>query len=158
MMKKTIKNISLFTGVMLGSLTLAHAAIIPPGTQLATNQNIVRHNGSEPASLDVHKVESDVEFDIINDFFSGLISIGNDGKFNPNLAIRWETNDNKTWVFHLREGIKWSDDSPITAHDVVFSWRRLIDPQMASPYGSYIENMYIVNAKDILAGKKKPMN
>ncbi|MDB6371029.1 ABC transporter substrate-binding protein [Photorhabdus bodei] len=155
MMKKTIKNISLFTGIVLGSLTLAHAAIIPPGTQLATNQNIVRHNGSEPASLDVHKVESDVEFDIINDFFSGLISIGNDGKFNPNLAIRWETNDNKTWVFHLREGIKWSDGSPITAHDVVFSWRRLIDPQMASPYGSYIENMYIVNAKDILAGKKK---
>ncbi|NHB89655.1 ABC transporter substrate-binding protein [Photorhabdus tasmaniensis] len=154
-MKKTIKNLSLFTGIILGSLTLSHAAIIPPGTQLAINQDITRHNGSEPASLDVHKVESDVEFDIIHDFFSGLIDTGIDGKLNPDLAVSWETKDNKVWLFHLREGIKWSDGSPITAHDVVFSWRRLIDPQMASPYGSYIENMYIANAKDILAGKKK---
>ncbi|NHB91123.1 ABC transporter substrate-binding protein [Photorhabdus cinerea] len=155
MMKKAVRNISLFTGIIIGSLTLSHAAIIPPDTQLAINQEIVRNNSSEPASLDVHKVESDVEFDIINDFFSGLISIERDGKLHPGLAARWETKDNKIWVFHLKEGIKWSDGSPITAHDVVFSWRRLIDPQIASPYGSYIENMHIVNARDILAGKKK---
>ncbi|KOY63139.1 ABC transporter substrate-binding protein [Photorhabdus heterorhabditis] len=154
-MAKTIRNISLLTGIILGNLTLSHAAIIPSGTQLAVNQDIIRNNGSEPASLDVHKIENDVEFNIINDFFSGLVSTDRDGKLTPDLAARWETKDNKVWLFHLREGIKWSDGSPITAHDVVFSWRRLVDPQMASPYGSYIENMHIVNAKDILSGKKK---
>ncbi|WP_339367476.1 hypothetical protein [Photorhabdus sp. CRCIA-P01] len=94
--KKTIKNISLFAGIIFGSLTLSHAAIIPPGTQLATNQNIVRHNNdSEPASIDIHKVKSDVEFDIIHDFFSGLIDTGIDGKLNPDLVVNWETKDNK---------------------------------------------------------------
>ncbi|OCQ51021.1 Periplasmic oligopeptide-binding protein precursor [Photorhabdus australis subsp. thailandensis] len=153
---KVIKNIFLLTGFIVSNLTLSHAAIIPPGTQLAVKQDIVRNNGSEPVSLDVHKVENDVEFNIINDFFSGLISTDRGGKLIPDLAARWETKDNKVWLFHLREGIKWSDGSPITAHDVVFSWQRLADPQMASPYGSHIENMHIVNAKDILSGKKKP--
>ncbi|WP_434524912.1 ABC transporter substrate-binding protein [Photorhabdus asymbiotica] len=155
-MKKVIKNTFLLTGIIVSNLTLSHAAIIPSGTQLAVKQDIVRNNGSEPASLDVHKVENDVEFNIINDFFSGLVSIDRDGKLTPDLAARWENKDNKVWLFHLREGIKWSDGSPITAHDVVFSWRRLADPEMASPYGSYIGNMHIVNARDILSGKKKP--
>ncbi len=134
-MKKTIKNISLFTGIIFGSLTLSHAAIIPPGTQLAINQDIVLHNGSEPASLDAHKVESDVEFDIIHDFFSGLIDIGIDGKLNPDLAVSWETKDNKVWLFHLRKGIKWSDGSPITAHDVVASL--FLTDGGTSCYGAY---------------------
>ncbi|WP_166291282.1 ABC transporter substrate-binding protein [Photorhabdus stackebrandtii] len=154
-MKKVIKNIFLFTGFIVGNLTLSHAAIIPENTMLAVKQDIVRNNGSEPVSLDVHKVENDVEFNIIHDFFSGLVSTGSDGKVNPDLATRWETKDNKVWLFYLREGIKWSDGSPITAHDVVFSWRRLVDPQIASQYGSYLENMHIINAKDIVSGKKK---
>ncbi|WP_214067346.1 hypothetical protein [Photorhabdus hainanensis] len=57
-------------------MILFHTEIIPLGTQLATNQNIVRHNGSEPVSLNVYKVESDVEFDISHDFFSRLIDAG----------------------------------------------------------------------------------
>ncbi|MDB6371197.1 ABC transporter substrate-binding protein [Photorhabdus bodei] len=154
-MNKTLRNISLFTGIIFGNLALSHAAIIPAGTLLSVNQDIVRNNGSEPVSLDVHKVENDVEFNIIHDFFSGLIRAGSDGKINPDLAVSWEAKDNKVWLFHLRKGIKWSDGSPITAHDVVFSWRRLVDPKIASPYGSYLGNMHVVNAKDIVAGKKK---
>lgn len=155
MMNKTLRNISLFTGIIFFNLALSHAAIIPAGTLLSVNQNIVRNNGSEPVSLDVHKVENDVEFNIVHDFFSGLIRAGSDGKIIPDLAVSWETKNNKVWLFHLRKGIKWSDGSPITAHDVVFSWRRLVDPKIASPYGSYLGNMHVVNAKDIVAGKKK---
>ena len=44
----------------------AQAAQVPPGTQLAEKQELVRNNGSEPASLDPHKVESDIEFNIIS--------------------------------------------------------------------------------------------
>ena len=51
----------------------ALAAQVPPGTQLAEKQELVRNNGSEPASLDPHKVESDVEFNIISDLFEGLV-------------------------------------------------------------------------------------
>ncbi|AOM41192.1 ABC transporter substrate-binding protein [Xenorhabdus hominickii] len=153
--KQTIKVLSCTIAMTLGSMTLSHAATVPAGTQLADKQEIVRGNGAEPASLDVHKVESDVEFAIIHDFFDGLVYTDNKGNIEPRLAERWETKDNQTWVFHLRKGIQWSDGTPITAHDVVFSWRRLINPDTLSPYGSYLSNASVVNAKDIFAGKKK---
>lgn len=67
---KIQRNIWLTLGLM-GMCGPALAAIIPAGTELATKQELVRNNGSEPASLDPHKVESDVEFNIISDFLMG---------------------------------------------------------------------------------------
>lgn len=159
-MSKIINNkkITLLTcamALMLNNIALSYAAVIPEGTKLAAKQEIVRNNGAEPASLDTHKVSSNVEFNIISDFFDGLIQVNKQGKIEPRLAASWETQDNKKWVFHLRKDIKWSDGSPITAHDVVFSWRRLIDPDTVSPYGSYLENASVVNANEVLTGKKK---
>nr|WP_232326107.1 ABC transporter substrate-binding protein [Xenorhabdus hominickii] len=142
-------------GILLTNIVPSHAAVVPPGTQLAEKQEIVRNNGAFPASLDVHKVESNVELNIIHDFFDGLVYTDSKGKIIPRLAERWETNDNQTWIFHLRKGAKWSDGTPITAHDVVFSWRRLLDPTMGSPYGSYLGTAHVVNANDVLSGKKK---
>src|SRR5471030_1752547 len=132
----------------------SYAATVPAGVELAAKQEIVRNNGSEPASLDPHKVESDVEFNILSDLFTGLITIDNNGNAQPSLSSSWESKDNKTWVFHLRQGIVWSDGTPITAQDVVFSWRRLIDPKTASPYESYLGSMHVLNANDIIGGKK----
>ncbi len=69
----------------------ALAAQVPPGTQLAEKQELVRNNGSEPASLDPHKVESDIEFNIISDLFEGLVSVTPAGAIQPRLAERWKT-------------------------------------------------------------------
>ncbi|OTA21396.1 periplasmic murein peptide-binding protein precursor [Xenorhabdus beddingii] len=142
-------------GILLTNIAPSYAATVPPGIELADKQEIVRNNGSFPASLDAHKVESNVELNIIHDFFDGLVYTDNQGKIIPRLAERWETDDNKTWVFHLRKGIKWSDGSPITARDVVFSWRRLVAPGTLSPYSSYLGTAHVVNANDIMSGKKK---
>ncbi|PHM71182.1 ABC transporter substrate-binding protein [Xenorhabdus kozodoii] len=155
MKNKLTQILTCSMGILLTNVIPSYAAFVPPGTQLAAKQEIVRNNGAEPASLDIHKVSSDVEFNIINDFFDGLIHVNQQGKIEPRLAASWETHDNKTWVFHLRKEIKWSDGSPITAHDVVFSWQRLIDPDTVSPYGSYLENASVVNANQVLTGKKK---
>ncbi|MDC9587785.1 ABC transporter substrate-binding protein [Xenorhabdus sp. XENO-10] len=152
---KKIKLLFCAITLIFGNISLSYAAIVPEGTQLADKQEIVRNNGSEPASLDTHKVSSDVEFNIISDFFDGLIYVNSQGKIEPRLAAHWETKDNKTWIFHLRKDAKWSDGSPITAHDVVFSWRRLIVPDTVSPYGSYLENAAVMNANEVLIGKKK---
>ncbi len=129
---------------------------MPAGTQLADKQELVRNNGSEPASLDPHKVESDVEFNIISDLFDGLVSVSPAGEIQPRLAEKWENKDNTVWTFHLRPGITWSDGTPITAEDIVWSWQRLVDPKTASPYASYPGSMRIVNGTDIAEGKKAP--
>lgn len=148
-----ITAIMLATGLAFFT-TAVSAANVPEGTILADKQELVRNNGSEPASLDPHKVESDVEFNIISDMFDGLVAVKPDGTIEPRLAASWENKGN--WIFHLREGITWSDGTPITAQDVVWSWQRLVDPKTASPYASYLGNMNIVNAADIAEGKKAP--
>lgn len=148
--------LALMLAALSASPILTQAAMVPAGTQLAAKQEVIRNNGSEPASLDPHKVESDVEFNIISDIFEGLVSVDNDGKIRPRLAERWENDNNTRWVFHLRPGLVWSNGDPITAQDVVYSWRRLVSPATASPYESYLSNMHVLNAQAIIDGKKKP--
>ncbi len=140
----------------MGLTGAAQAANVPQGTALADTQELVRSNGNEPASLDPHKVESDVEFNIISDLFDGLVAIKADGTIEPRLAQSWENKDNTVWTFHLRPGIVWSDGSAITAQDIVWSWQRLVTPATGSPYASYPGNMHIANAADIALGKKTP--
>ena len=79
-----------------------------------------------------------------------------DGEGNtiPGVAESWETTDNKTFTFHLRKDAKWSNGDPVTAEDFVYSWQRAVDPATASPYAWYMEYTKMVNAKDIVAGKK----
>ncbi|EGQ5282273.1 oligopeptide ABC transporter substrate-binding protein OppA [Enterobacter hormaechei] len=153
---RTHFTLSLLTAGILCTSTATWAANVPAGTQLADKQELVRNNGSEPASLDPHKVESDVEFNIISDLFDGLVSVSPAGEIQPRLAEKWENKDNTVWTFHLRPGITWSDGTPITAEDIVWSWQRLVDPKTASPYASYPGSMRIVNGADIAEGKKAP--
>lgn len=153
---RTRFTLSLLTAGVLCASTATWAANVPAGTQLAEKQELVRNNGSEPASLDPHKVESDVEFNIISDLFEGLVSVSPAGEIQPRLAEKWENKDNTVWTFHLRPGITWSDGTPITAEDIVWSWQRLVDPKTASPYASYPGSMRIVNGTDIAEGKKAP--
>lgn len=61
-----------------------------------------------------------------------------DADFNsyPGGADSWEVSeDGLTWSFHLRETAKWSDGTPITADDWVFSLQRMLSPEIANPYG-----------------------
>ncbi len=153
---RTHFTLSLLTAGILCASTATWAANVPAGTQLADKQELVRNNGSEPASLDPHKVESDIEFNIISDLFDGLVSVSPTGEIQPRLAEKWENKDNTVWTFHLRPGITWSDGTPITAEDIVWSWQRLVDPKTVSPYASYPGSMRIVNGTDIAEGKKAP--
>ena len=57
-----------------------------------------------------------------------------------------------TLVYTLRQGLKWSDGSPLTADDIVYSWQRLVDPATAADY-SYMIDM-VQNANEIMGGTK----
>lgn len=153
-MKQHSRLMALFAAGIATAGSGAYAANVPQGAELAQKQELVRNNGSEPASLDPHKVESDVEFNIISDVFEGLVAVKRDGSIEPRLAETWENQNNTVWTFHLRKGITWSDGEPITAEDIVWSWQRLVDPKTVSPYASYPANMNIENAAEIANGKK----
>lgn len=132
------------------------AVEVPAGVQLAPLQRMVINNGSEVASLDPHKVEGTPESNIILNLLEGLVSTDANGHLAPAVAENWENTDYQTWTFHLRPGAIWSDGSPVTAQDFVYSWQRLADPKTGSPYASYLQYARIENIDAILAGKKPP--
>ena len=130
------------------------AADVPAGTKLAPVQELVRGNGTEVASIDPQKTEGVPESNVIRDLFEGLVNSDKDGNVVPAVAESWETKDNKTFIFHLRHNAKWSNGDPVTAHDFVYSFQRVVDPATASPYSWYLEMTTMANAADIIAGKK----
>lgn len=140
---------------MIASQNL-QAVEVPAGVQLAPLQRMVINNGSEVASLDPHKVEGTPESNIILNLLEGLVSTDANGHLAPAAAESWENTDYQTWTFHLRPGAVWSDGSPVTAQDFVYSWQRLADPKTGSPYASYLQYARIENIDAILAGKKPP--
>ncbi|MEW7864934.1 ABC transporter substrate-binding protein [Aeromonas diversa] len=149
--KKTIINTLLVAALFGGSV---QAAEVPAGTKLADVQELVKGNGSEPATLDPHKTEGNVESAVLRDLFEGLVTSGPKGEVLPGAAESWETKDNKHYVFHLRKNAKWSNGDPVTAHDFVYAFQRAVDPKTASPYSWYLEMPTIANATAIIAGKK----
>lgn len=150
--KKTLVAAGVLTALLAGNMALA--AVVPAGVQLAEKQTLVRNNGSEVQSLDPHKIEGVPESNVSRDLFEGLLISDVDGKPSPGVAEKWENKDFKVWTFHLRKDAKWSDGSPVTAHDFVYSWQRLANPNTASPYASYLQYGHIVNIDEIVAGKK----
>lgn len=67
--------------------------------------------------------------------FSTLVRHGDDLRIVPDLAERWETPDPTTYLFYLRDKVTFHDGAPLTAADVAFTFRHLIDPATQSPFG-----------------------
>ncbi|EBA3345248.1 oligopeptide ABC transporter substrate-binding protein OppA, partial [Salmonella enterica] len=150
--KKSLIAVGILAALMAASA--ANAADVPAGVQLADKQTLVRNNGSEVQSLDPHKIEGVPESNVNRDLFEGLLISDVEGHPSPGVAEKWENKDFKVWTFHLRKNAKWSDGTPVTASDFVYSWQRLADPNTASPYASYLQYGHIANIDDIIAGKK----
>ncbi|PNK60797.1 ABC transporter substrate-binding protein [Psychrobacter sp. FDAARGOS_221] len=120
-------------------------------TVLAEDQSIVINNTAEPESIDPHKVSAVPEGNIIRQLFIGLVDTDRQGKTVPGMAESWESTDNKVWTFKLRDA-KWSNGDPVTADDFVYSWQRLVDPNTASPYASYLVDAKVNGAEAVMNG------
>jgi len=71
-----------------------------------------------------------------------LVETGPDNITRPNLAESWEASDDlKTWTFHLRKGVKWSNGDDFGADDVVFNFKRWLDPKTGSSNLGLFNNM-----------------
>ena len=138
---------------LCGFSSLALAADVPEGAQLAQKQELVRHIKDEPATLDPAKAVGLPEIQVIRDLFEGLVNQNEKGEIVPGVATKWQSNDNRVWTFTLRSDAKWSDGTPVTAQDFVYSWQRLVDPKTTSPFASFAALAGIAQAQDIIDGK-----
>ena len=138
-------------------LIILLTAALGVAAQAANAENILRRgNGSEPHSLDPQTAEGVPESNILRDLFEGLIGEDASGNLVPGVAEKWEISaDGKTYTFHLRDA-KWSDGSPLTAHDFVYGWQRAVDPATGSHYSFLLYP--VKNAQKIAEGHEKDGN
>ncbi|UNP87978.1 ABC transporter substrate-binding protein [Aeromonas encheleia] len=132
------------------------AADVPPGTQLAAEQAVVRHLKDEPTSLSPLKLVGLPELQVLRDLYEGLLTQGPDGKVLPGVAERWESEDNQQFTFHLRPDARWSNGDPVRAADFVYGWRKLVDPKEAATFAWFAQLAHFTNADEIVAGKLAP--
>ena len=121
---------------------------------LTVPEKIFRMNlSNEPPTLDWSLATDSVSFTVIANLMEGLTEYDEFLKPRPAMAERWEVSpDGKTYMFYLRPGIEWTDGRPVTAHDFVYSWRRLLDPKTAAQYAYFlydVENAYAYNTGKI---------
>ena len=123
------------------------------GTKKPVAQVLRLGNGAEPQDLDPQTVTGVPEHNIFQALFEGLLSEDpKDLHPVPGLADKWEiSSDGLVYTFHLRENLKWSDGTPITADQFVESYRRMLSPALAAEY-SYLL-WFAVGAEDFNKGK-----
>ncbi|WP_329140104.1 ABC transporter substrate-binding protein [Streptomyces sp. NBC_01476] len=105
----------------------------PTATTGSTDASLTADLASYPASLDPGLQYDTDSYSVYRNIFDQLLH--RDPKTNkivPWLATTWKQTDPKTWVFTLRDGVKFSDGSALTAADAAFSIQRILDPKLAS--------------------------
>jgi ABC-type oligopeptide transport system substrate-binding subunit len=87
----------------------------------------------EPFSIDPATTVDTYGAHVVRVLFDGLTDIAPDMAVVPAVAESWETDDNISWTFHLRDDVTFSDGQPVTAADFVYAWNRAASPDTASP-------------------------
>lgn len=80
--------------------------------------------------------------DVCGMLFNGLVKYDKDVKIIGDLAESWDIlEEGLVIVFHLRKNVKWHDGAPFTARDVEFTYKKLIDPGVKTPYSGDFERI-----------------
>ncbi|MDU7944921.1 MAG: ABC transporter substrate-binding protein, partial [Haemophilus parainfluenzae] len=117
------------------------------------NRTLLTRAFTHPPSFEPWFVRYPEQEGLLRDLYEGLTAYDPEGRIVPGIAESWETKDNKTWIFTLREGLRWSNGDPLVAQDVMLSWQAL--SQSNSPLRSYLAYLNLKNAKGVLE-KNKP--
>ncbi len=115
----------------------------------------VGFGSGDAKDLDPQLNTSNSEGHVIRNLFEGLVTKDPQTAAPvPGLALSWKiAKDGKKITFNLNPKAKWSDGSALTAEDMVYSWRRLLDPKTAAENASFAFS--ILNAKNFNQGKEK---
>ncbi len=143
-------------GLSLLGVTILLAAC-GQSAKAATNQRTLNVAVStEASSLDpAHAVDA-TSGGILQQIMTPLYDHDQSGKIVPAMATKVvkPTNNGKTYTLTLRRDVKWSDGTPVTAKDFVYSLKRIVDPKTKTEFAYQYDA--IANYQDIVAGKKSP--
>jgi oligopeptide transport system substrate-binding protein len=138
----------------VASLGFAWALVLGAGCQpAAPSADIVIINGGEPESLDPAIVTVQSDLRLVRGLFEGVVRLNaRTAEPEPGLASSWTISpDGRIYTFHLRTNLLWSTGAPITAEDVVYSWRRVLDPRTAADYAGQL--YFVRNGREFNTGR-----
>ena len=105
--------------------------------------------GGEPPTLDPTQATDSQSINVLRSITRPLAYFDENLEVVPGLAEDWEISDDGQQItFTLKDGITYSDGTPITADDFVYSWKRLIDPREAAGYSYVLAD--VVGGEDLL--------
>lgn len=102
----------------------------------------------DAGTLDPRLARDSTAYRVADLVYAGLVHITPKLEPVPDLAESWETPDPLTFIFKLRPGLKFSDGSPLTADDVVFTYSTVLNPEFSSPIRALFTPVKAVTAVD----------
>ncbi|PPC74215.1 ABC transporter substrate-binding protein [Pokkaliibacter plantistimulans] len=100
------------------------------------------------------------DLNVLSQIYETLLTLDSKtGELKPKLAESFEATSPTVWTFHLRDGVTFSNGTPLTAEDVKFSIERILDPSLGSTHASQLSSIKEVRAIDRLTVEietKKP--
>lgn len=121
--------------------------------KLAEKQEMTFILNNEPDTIDPNVTSNSFAVPFLVNCFEGLVTYNEEGEIEPGNAEEWKSNEDLTvWTFQLRDGLKWSDGSALTAKDYVYSALRVLTPETTGQYVNMISD-YVVNAQEYYDGK-----
>ncbi|MDQ7850635.1 MAG: ABC transporter substrate-binding protein [Armatimonadota bacterium] len=131
-------------------LALLVAAVLPTAAVQGAPGPVTFTLGvdQEVVGLDPHVVTAFSSFRRLDLLYNKLVRYNDQLKIEGDLAESWETPDSRTYVFHLRKGVKFHSGAELTSEDVKFSLERVLDPATRSPGRSFIDVIDKVEAID----------
>ena len=144
-MKRCIRSVLC---VVLSCLLLS---VLPSCGSDNSSKLLVYNLSAEPVNLDPPLADDAASALVVTNLFEGLLRMGEGGTVTEGAAESYEVSDDGLrYVFYLRKDAKWSDETPLTADDFVFGFRRLFDPKTGSVSA---KNLYCIkNAKAVHEG------
>lgn len=147
--------------ISLGAVTLVSAAVLTAcgggsSTTSSSKDEINWYLPTEISTLDISKVTDTYSSIAIGNSGSNLLRRDKNGDLQPDLAAKdiEVSDDGLTYTATLRDNLKWSDGSDLTAEDFVYTWQRIVDPKTASEYAYLVSDAHVLNAEEVINGTK----
>lgn len=137
-------------GGALAQSATPEATPVPDYTGPLAAAQEMRLPTTEPTTMDPGISYGDDELDIFFNIFDGLVGVDQKtGQVVPRVAESFTFNaDASEFTFKIRQGVTWSDGTPLNANDFVYSWKRVLDPELAS---QYISALYPIKNAEAIA-------
>ena len=116
------------------------------------NKTITLALTQEPPQLDSTRSTDQTSGRVLGHVIEGLLRYDELNRLAPGVAERWEVREDGA-TFWLRRDSVWNNGTPVTAHDFVFAWRKVVDPKNASEYAFIL--YAVKNAEAINTGEAR---